>query len=231
MVVSLVRKNRAVRLRKKGLSIPAIEKRLGIRRSTLSFWFRDVKLSKTQKDRLRANWRTGLVHARTKAVLWHNEQKRNRLAEAENEASKTLSRINTKNIDIVELAFAALYFGEGAKKNPETAIGSSDPLILRFALSVLKKVYGLDLSAIRCDLYLRADQIPEKEIEFWTNELGVSASQFQNIQIDPRTKGRKTFVGYHGVCNLRCSHVAIQRKLMYLSRAFFNEVANTYLRP
>ncbi len=230
-LVDAVARERAIDLRKRGYSIRTIEKQIGINRSTLGGWFRNIHLSKKKRERLHRAWKRALVTARMKAVLWHNEQKRKRLAEAESEAAKTLSRIDIKDIDIVDLAFAALYYGEGSKKNVETGIGSSDPLILRFSLAVLKKVYNLNLASIRCELYLRADQKPKKEIRYWSRELGLSESQFKQINIDRRTEGKKTFENYHGVCGLRCGHVAIQRKLVYLSQAFFKEIGSTYLRP
>jgi predicted transcriptional regulator len=63
----LVKKEKAIKLRKRGRSIRDIEKILGIPRSTLSGWLRDVKLSKKQKERLHKKWLAALVKARLKA--------------------------------------------------------------------------------------------------------------------------------------------------------------------
>jgi transposase len=46
-------KPKACKVRRQGISIRSIEKKLGIPRSTLSGWFRDINLSKKQQDNLR----------------------------------------------------------------------------------------------------------------------------------------------------------------------------------
>ncbi|MBI2514913.1 hypothetical protein HYV91_01855 [Candidatus Wolfebacteria bacterium] len=216
-------KDEAIRLRKKGFSIGNVEKCLGIPRSTLSGWFKDVKLSEKQKHKLWLNWKNGLTKARKKAVLWHNQQKQNRLNEAREASLGVLRRINLKDKDILDLALAMLYLGEGAKKNAETAMGSSDPLILRFFIAALRKIYNFDISKMRCELYLRADQNPDVIKRFWSSELNLPIRNFKQVSIDKRTIGIKTYPGYKGVCNIRCSNVAIKRKLLYLSELFIKK--------
>ena len=47
-----LKKQEAIRLRKKGISIRKIEQRLGIRRSTLDGWFKNIRLSDAQNEKL-----------------------------------------------------------------------------------------------------------------------------------------------------------------------------------
>src|SRR3990167_9624103 len=122
-------KERARKMRKNGSSIRDVEATLKINRSTLSGWFRDIKLTKKQKDTIHKRWLKSIAMARLKAVLWHNEQKNIRISAAKNEAKKTLNKLPFNN-DIMDLALALLYFGEGMKKNSVTGMGNSDPLIL-----------------------------------------------------------------------------------------------------
>lgn len=217
-------KDDAVRLRKRGFSIRKIERRLGIPRSTLSGWFRNIKLSPKQKQKLSKDWKNSLVKARKKAVLWHNEQKQKRLDEAEKKALQVLKNINTDDSNIIELSLAMLYYGEGTKKTDETAIGNSDPLILKFFLAMLKNVYNLDVRKIRCELNLRADQDPEKMKRFWARTLKLPLSSFKRVYIDKRTEGSKTYPYYKGVCNIKCGNVAIQRKLVRISNLFCKKI-------
>ncbi len=217
-------KDSAMNLRKKGLSIGKIEHRLGIPRSTLSGWFKNIKLSSTQKDKLLQNWKNGLVKARKKAVLWHNAEKQKRLKEAYKQALSTLCHINNDNKYILELALAILYLGEGAKTTDDTSLGNSNPLILKFFLLCLKKIYHVDTCKIRCELHLRADQDPENMKKFWSKKLGLPIQNFKQINIDKRTVGSKTYPHYKGVCALRCGNVAIKRKLMYISQLFCKRV-------
>lgn len=216
-------KEEAIALRKKGISITEIEKRLSIPRSTLSGWFKNIKLSQAQVQKLADNNKASLVHARKKAVAWHNAQKRARLQEAEMLANETFRRIKISDPCILELAAAILYLGEGSKKNAETSLGSSDPLISKFFISVLRRVYKLEDNSIRCELYLRADQDPVKMKQFWSKELQLPMESFRQVNVDKRTIGSATYDDYKGVCNIRCGNVAIQRKLIALSRLFCEE--------
>lgn len=223
-------RHRAVLLRRRGLSIGKIEILLKINRSTLSGWFKDIELTRSQKQKLLRDWKNGLINARKKAVVWHNTEKEKRLKEARSDAIQTLARIDKNSKDILALALAVLYLGEGSKKNVETGMGNSDPLILQFFLEGLRKLYNFDTSKIRCELYLRADQNPEHMKSYWAKALGLSKNQFKYVNIDKRTEGSKTYPSYKGVCNLRCGHVAIQRKLLYLSKIFFEQIVKQHSR-
>ena len=183
-------------------------------------WFVDIKLGKKQKERLLKHWRDGQDQARLKAVAWHNAQKASRLSEAKKQSDAVLKNLDLGNPDILDLAMAFLYFGEGFKSNDETGIGNSDPLILKTFLYILRKNYNIDITKIRCELYLRADQDGAEMKKYWAKELNMPIENFKHVSFDKRTIGSKTFLNYHGVCGLRCANVAIQRKLLNISRDF-----------
>ncbi len=160
-----------------------------------------------------------LIEARKKAVIWHNTEKRKRLLKAESEADEILKLINTDNLNIQMLAFSMLYLGEGMKKK-ETALGNSDPLIVKFFVKCLKNIFNVDESKIACELHLRSDQDDIEMKKYWAHELSLPLGQFKKSSFDMRTKGKATFDNYKGVCVVRCGNVAIQRKLVYLSKKF-----------
>lgn len=222
-------KEKATELRKTGLSIKKIEKRLGIPRSTLSGWLRNIELTETQKQKLHQDWKNALVAARKKAVIWHRAQKKKRIAHAKQEALKTLANINLNDPHVVELALAILYLGEGSKKSVGTSLGNSDPVVLRFFIAALQKVYQIDKSKIRAELYLRADQDSKAMREHWSQELALPLKNFTYVSIDKRTLGSKTYPAYKGVCLIRYGNSAIQRRLMFLSDFFCKEIAKDYL--
>ncbi|MDO8621619.1 MAG: hypothetical protein Q7R80_00085 [bacterium] len=209
-----------MQLRKEGTSIVAIESRLGIPRSTLSGWFRGIHLNRQQEERLLRNKHDALNRARGKASEWHRRQKQQRIEFAHLQAREALEMIDERNPAIIELALALLYLGEGSKKTVETAMGNSDPMVLRFFLSVLRKVYSLDVRNVRCELSLRADQDSERMKRYWATELGLSTSCFKRIHLDQRTVGSPTYPHYKGVCYVRCGNVAIQRRLLSLAEQF-----------
>ena len=97
-------KPKALELRQKGTSLREVEKILHIPKSTLSGWFRSIKLSEKQKLRLKVNQLKHLQKARKQAIKWHNLQREIRLKNAEEEAEKVLSKLDHNNKVIQELA-------------------------------------------------------------------------------------------------------------------------------
>ncbi|MEK7113785.1 MAG: hypothetical protein AAB873_03090 [Patescibacteria group bacterium] len=212
-------KNKSIALRKKGISIRSIEKYLKIPRSTLSGWFKNVKLTKTQMKVLEIKHKNALIKGRKKAMLWHNQQKSKRILNAENEANKILSKLDN-NSKTIELGLAMLYLGEGFKKSPRTGMGNSDPLLLRFFLKILINVYKVKKEKIRFELHIRADQNPVTIKKYWAKELKISINDFRSVSVDKRTIGKPTYKDYNGVCVIDCGNIAIQRKLIYIGRKF-----------
>ncbi len=217
-------KSEAIQMRKKGTSIKTIEKSLHIPRSTLSGWLKHINLTSEQKIKLENNRKDYLVQARAKAVLWHNQQKINRLKDAEEKAVNLLSNIDTENKSIQELALAMLYLGEGFKANPELGIGNSNPLILQFFIHIFLNNFKIDRKSIRCELHLRADQNPNIIKKYWSQKLNLPLENFGYTTIDKRTIGSTTYSHYNGVCVLRCGNVALQRKIMYIAQKYCEKV-------
>jgi len=217
-------KEKATNLRKRGFSMGKIEHSLGIPRSTLSGWLKNVKLSKKQKKLLLQAQKNGLVSAREKAAQWHHKEKVERFLKTERKVEQTLKKVSRDDKIILDLTLAILYMGEGFKKTIGTGIGNSDPLILKFFITALQKNYQFDKFQIKCELHLRVDQNPERIKRFWARKLELPLKNFTYITVDKRTNGSKTYPSYKGVCVLRCGNVDIQRRLMLLSQKYFEKV-------
>lgn len=216
-------KETAITLRKKGTSMTVIERKLGIPRSTLSGWFKTIELTEEQRLSLMKNKQDGWAKARVNAVKAHRDQKTLRLLKAKQEAIETLGKIDLTD-EVLDLAFAMLYLGEGAKSGT-TSIASSDPVILKFVLTVLKRNYGVTTDMIRCDLHLRMDQDTNTLKAYWSNQLDIPIERFKYAAFDKRSEGKPTYDHYKGVCVITCGNIAIQRKLIYLYNLFCDKVA------
>ncbi len=216
-------KETVIELRKTGMSMTVIEKQFGIPRSTLSGWFKRIELSEAQKTKLIKNSQDAWLKAPERAGNWHRAQKALRLLEAKKEAIKTLEEIELTPA-VLDLAFAMLYLGEGAK-NRTTALASSDPLILKFVLAVLRRNYGITPDMVRCDLHLRMDQNLDELKQYWSGELKIPLTQFKYAAFDKRSLGKPTYAHYKGVCVLSIGNIAIQRKLIYLYNLFCEKLA------
>lgn len=211
-------------LRRKGGSIRDIESKLGIPRSTLSGWFRSVQLTQQQRAKLQSAQHDALVEARRKAVQWHNAQKQQRLAQALASSKSLLQIIDTKDVSYMKIALASLYMGEGAKKDGSIALASTDSRILRFYINALKHAYNVPISTFRIELHLREDQSELSMLRYWLQVLDLPITTKHRIYKDPRTKGKATHKGYHGVCLVSGGGVAVQRELLHIGRQYFEMI-------
>ena len=218
-------KDTALNMRKRGTPLGQIGKELGIPKSTLSYWFIGIKLTVKQKAAIKKNWLKAINESRGNAIRWHNQQKATRIEDARLEAGEVIKGLNFRDKPTLELALAFLYLGEGAKKSFDTSIGSSDPKILNFFISSIRKLYQVRPDQAKCYLHLRADQDITKTKEYWAESLGIPIENFGSTSLDMRTIGKPTYESYQGVCVVSYGRVAIQRRLVWISKLFCEKMA------
>ena len=67
---------------------------------------------------------------------------------------------------------------------------------------LLRKVFSIKTQELVGCLHLRADQNADDEVRYWSGITHIAVKNFKKSQVDPRTLGKKTWVGYHGVCTV-----------------------------
>lgn len=207
-------KSRATSLRKRGLSMRYIENKLGIPRSTLSGWFKDIKLSNQQRKKLFLKWENGLISARKKSALIHKEQRQNRQKTIRQKVEEFTSEMEIDK-KTGELLMAMFYLAEGGKTENCFTVANSNPEILKGIINLQRFLYKLDESKFRCCLHLRNDQDEKILKTFWSKALNIPEYKFTKTAFDKRTI-KKTYDHYKGVCVVNYFDVALQRRVLYL---------------
>ena len=215
-------KEEVIAKRKQGYSLRYFAREYGIANSTLSYWFKDIELSTDAKNKMKLRAAPHLSRARAKSAVWHNNEKQIRILTAKNEALEVQTQI-PKSLEVLELALAMLYFGEGAKEH-KTSLGSSDPFMLSFFISGLEKVYGIKRNELKYELHLRDDHNEKQMIRFWSDKLQIDPTRITYVVKDPRTVNKPTRLGYPGVCQVQAGRIAIQRRLIALYNIYCTEV-------
>ena len=164
-------------LRRGGRGIREIVAILKIPLSTTSYWCRNIPLSKKQQQRLIQRQRDKAYEGRLKAaeIL---RSRRLRIVESLNAVGVSeIGQINDREFFI---AGAALYWGEGYKKQEIVGFTSGDVEIMNFAIKWFKKF----LDATNKDFILRvsinknhSDRIHEIQ-KYWSRSTGISLNQF-----------------------------------------------------
>jgi hypothetical protein len=157
---------RARALRAQNRTIADIAKTLGVSKSSVSLWVRDVPF--TPSLRLRGPHRH--PHPAHEAKL--------RQIEELNELGRT--RLATLSEREFLAAGVALYAGEGAKGDGSVQFANTDPTMIRFFCAWLRRFFDVDESRLRARVYLHQGLDLESAENFWSDLTGISRHQFRS---------------------------------------------------
>ncbi|HEV2412304.1 MAG TPA: hypothetical protein VGS28_00690 [Candidatus Saccharimonadales bacterium] len=77
-----------------------------------------------------------------------------------------------------------LYWGEGNKANKHSVrLGNTDPELMKVFIRFLIELCGVALKDLRFGLQIFSDTDEQAVLDYWTNRLGVKASQFYKITV------------------------------------------------
>src|SRR3954447_23046785 len=179
--VKTVEQQRARELRSLGWSIGEIQQELGVSRSSVSHWVREVPLSPEARSRL--HMRAGLgplnsaersiAAARTKRLAYQEEGRR-------------LARRRSRDY----AAACILYWAEGAKSWNVVKLTNADPKMLTFFAGFLRREFDLADEKMRVYCNLFADHLDRQhEIEdFWLAELQLPRSCLRKTIVNTYSK-------------------------------------------
>lgn len=222
-------RKKAILLRKKGLTYPEILRELGskIAKSTLSYWFKTLKLSPEYYKRIQEINLNHLKRIRKQAKSANLKKRTEYLNNLINKNKKLLNKLN---IDVQKIILSTLYLGEGAKYKSSRmlTLGSSDRRIIKFYLKLLKNCYNIDDDKFRVRIQCRFDQDKLKLEKFWQKITKIKKNKFYPTYVDQRTKGKPTLkIDYKGVCTIHYFNTEIQLELELLA----NEIIKKLIGP
>jgi transcriptional regulator with XRE-family HTH domain len=167
--------NRARDLRALGWTYKEICDELGVSRSSVSLWVRDVEFDRAAWEaRADANYKNGNHGPRPKRQNRLQLEKGLEIARMKAQGAVRIGRLTEQEFLI---AGVALYVGEGAKTANEVKVANSDPRLLLFFVTWLRHFYEVDESRLRLRLYLHEGLDLEAAEAFWSDLLGIPRSQ------------------------------------------------------
>ena len=152
-----------------GRSVREIARLLGVSRSSVSLWVRDVAFTEAQHAALRA--RDPRYDARRNGSFANVERGRSR-RHAFQERGRRLARKG----DALYIAGCMLYWAEGDKARNSVRLANSDPALVRYFVAFLRAYFAVEDERFRVTCNLFADHEPrQREIEqFWLETLSLS---------------------------------------------------------
>lgn len=171
-------KEKAINFRRRGYSYGMISQELGLAKSTISGWLREIPYEANNE----VIKRIGLARARS--AQNRHEIKIQSIKKAKLEASQEIGRITKRDLFFLGLG---LYLGEGSKLHENIRIINSDPEIICLAIKWFRKNCGLKDENLIISIHIYPD-LDEKEVKnYWSNITSIPLAQFRKTQIDIRT--------------------------------------------
>jgi hypothetical protein len=192
----------ARRLRCQGRSVRDIEGLLGVARSSVSLWVRDIELTEPQREALR-------LSARRTRSAGRSEHFR-----AKRRAYQEEGRAAARRCDALHAAGCMLYWAEGTKHRNTLGLSNSDPEVVRFFIGFLRAYFPAPDKKVRLQCNLFADHVERQyEIEqFWLDVLDLPTScltkSIVNTYSKYSQKKRMNKLPY-GTCRLSVHSTAI----------------------
>jgi hypothetical protein len=204
-------KEKAMELRRRGLSYTRIGQELGIAKSTLAGWFKHELWSHEIKNRLSSE--VSWSNSKSLASLVHANKERWRIKHEEyrNAAVREFEKYKE---DPLFLAGVMLYWGEGEKQqhSSQVRLGNSEPEMLKIFYLFLTRVLNIQPDKIFAWLLLYPDLVDSVQQNFWSRSTGIPRENFRK-SIYIKGKHPKKRLSY-GVGTVVVSSRALKERML-----------------
>jgi transcriptional regulator with XRE-family HTH domain len=192
----------ARKLRSEGLSVREIERRLGVARSSVSVWVRDVPLTETQLEYL--------AHAPRPATTTRHRRLR--------EQCQAQGRALANRGEPLHAIGCMLFWAEGAKEINKVHLTNSDPELLRLFTRFLRHYFDVPNERIRILCNLFTDHLADQWAveQFWLDVLELPRSSLWRSVVNAYSRSsQRTRCGKlpYGTCRVTVHDVRIAQHL------------------
>jgi len=205
-------KQEVINLRKHGESYGEINKKLNISKSTLSYWLKDIEISKEHKMTLREKMR----NAGTSALIKRNKNQTliamNNAKDIIEKESKTIANIDKEKLKLIG---CALYLGEGGKTPNRADFTNSNPEIIKIMMKYFRSICNVKGDKFRIQLSIYDKAKIKETITYWNKITGIPEKQFIKVNLltsKYSKKRRKNRLPY-GTIQVRISDVKLFHKI------------------
>ena len=205
-------KLKAQKLRKQGLAIKEIEKKIKVSRSSVSLWVRDVKLTKKQLKRLYLNKKTGQLKGSIIAAMNKIKAREKLVERLLKEGEKEIGNLSKRDKFVTGVA---MYFAEGSKTSNNVSFSNSDARAIKFMMSWLREVCKAPEGKFRGALYLHDNLDKTRAERFWSKLTGIPLKQFTKTYLVKNNPHRLRKAKHiYGVFRITVCNANLHRKIM-----------------
>lgn len=166
--------------RDEGRSVKELAALLGVSRSSISLWVRDIELTNEQHEALRRRMGARIDGSRANAVL----------ALARRKKAQEHGRARARKGQLLHAAGCMLFWAEGSRARNTLEFVNSDPAMMKFFVRFLRSCYRVPTAKMKVTCNLFADhESRQREIEdFWLRMLNLPRSCLRQSTVNRFSK-------------------------------------------
>ena len=204
----VIEQNRARDLRAEAWTLQEIASELGVAKSSVSLWVREVMFEPKPRQR--------------PTFVSPNPLHLAKLAQIEEMNQWGKDQIGVLSDDAFLAAGVALYAGEGAKTEGSVKFANSDPQMMTFFCAWLRRFFEIDEARLRVSVYLHQGLDLDAAHTHWSVLTGVPRSQFHKGYRAVPDPSIRTTKHEFGCCYFIYSCTRTHRQIMGLQRALLS---------
>lgn len=196
----------ARKLRREGLSMREIERRLGVARSTVSLWVREIELTDHQREELHARGLSARSHARR---IYYRARRR-----VYQEEGRALARRG----EPLHAAGCMLFWAEGSRRRNVAQFTNSDPTMMAFFIGFLRRYFEVpnDGISLVCNLFSDHEERQRQIEDFWLATLDLPRSCLTKTMVNRYSRySKRTRMNKlpYGTCRLTVNRTHVVQHL------------------
>lgn len=179
-------KLQAIELRKQGMAMGEIAEKVGVAKSSVSYWVRDIELTQSHRAKLNTNGHSiEAIEKRRISRLANTKARRDKIIIDAKEEAKRLIDNPTWCIGI------ALYWGEGGKTQNITRIANSDPVVIKTMMHFFREVCKVPEEKFHGHIHAFENCDVEKIETYWAKVANMPQSKFFKTYKKPSSASKQ----------------------------------------
>jgi predicted transcriptional regulator len=211
-------KEEAIKLREKGLSINEIARFIGVAKSSVSLWVRNVKLNFNQIDDLAGRkYKREFIEKRRETRLKNEIAKRQITIDA---AKKEIRKLSEKELWLIGVM---LYWAEGGKTQRLVRFSNGDPEMIKIMMAFFRKICKVREEKFRGYIHIHPHLNHKKAERYWSSISGISLKKFFKTyrKINVSSKNKKDTLPF-GVMDIYICDTELFLKISGWARGIFD---------
>lgn len=190
-----VEKQLAVKFRRKGMSYGLISEQLGVSKSTLSNWLKDLPYTPNEQVLSRIRCGQGAYGLRRR------QMRIDEISKLKAQGITEVGKISKRDLWMIGLG---LWIGEGSKTMEQIRLVNSDPRVVRLFIRWLREICELHDENITIAMHLYPDSDELSSMKYWMDITKLPQQQFRKTQIDRRLDKKRQKIGKtpHGTLHI-----------------------------